>query len=95
MQLVRLVYVHLVHITRELDLLASFSNRTEADLYLWITDHQHDLQERCGPSVSPERAAEHLATHHTSRLVRRLAYAVQELITGIDCARLTSEGPAT
>lgn len=88
------VYVHLVRIIRELDLLARFPSRTEADLYLWITDHQHDLQEQCGPAVSPERAAEHLADRHTSHLARRLVHAVQELITGIDCVTLASEGPA-
>jgi hypothetical protein len=88
------VYAHLVHIIRELDLLARLPDRTEADLYLWITDHQRDLQARCGPTVSPERAAEHLSKHHTSRLVKRLANTIQEWITGIDCARLASDEPA-
>ncbi len=76
------VYMPLVRIIRERDVLADFPGRTEADLYLWIIDHQHYLRERFGPGVETERAAEHFAEHYTTRLIKRILHAVQDLITG-------------
>ncbi|MGD2144402.1 MAG: hypothetical protein PVF54_07990 [Anaerolineae bacterium] len=78
------VYLPLVSIIREQDTLGDFPGRTEADLYLWIIDHQHYLREEFGPGVRAERAAEHFADHHTSRSVKRVLHAVQELVTGQD-----------
>jgi hypothetical protein len=78
------VYTPLVRITREQDVLADFSHRTEADLYLWIMDHQHYLRERFGPGVETERATEHFVDHYTTRLLRRIVHAVRDLLTGED-----------
>ncbi len=78
------VYTPLVRITREQDVLADFPHRTEADLYLWIMDHQHYLRERFGPGVETERAAEHFADHYTTRPLRRIVHAVRDLLTGED-----------
>jgi len=78
------VYAPLVHITREQDVLADFPHRTEADLYLWIMDHQHYLRERFGPGVETERATEHFVDHYTTRLFRRIVHAVRDLVTGED-----------
>jgi hypothetical protein len=78
------VYLLLVHIIREKDVLASFPGRTEADLYLWIMDHQHYLRERFGPGVETEQAAEHFADHYTTRPIKRVLHAVQDLVSGQD-----------
>ena len=78
------VYTPLVRITREQDVLADFPHRTEADLYLWIMDHQHYLRERFGPGVETERAMEHFVDHYTTRLFRRIVHAVRDLVTGED-----------
>lgn len=78
------VYVPLVRITREQDVLADFPHRTEADLYLWIMDHQHYLRERFGPGVETERATEHFVDHYTTRLFRRILHAVRDLVSGED-----------
>jgi hypothetical protein len=89
------LYMPLVHIIREKGILADFPGRTEADLYLWIVDHQHDLREQCGPGVITERAAEHFADRYTRHPLKRMVKAVQELVSGQDCELLTLEEPGT
>ena len=78
------VYLPLVHIIREKDILADFPGRTETDLYLWVMDHQHYLRERFGPVVGTEQAAEHFADHYTTRPIKRMVHAVQDLVAGQD-----------
>jgi hypothetical protein len=85
------VYLPIVRIIREKDMLAEFPGRTEADLFLWIVDHQHDLAEQCGPGVSEERAAEHLAHRYPAQPVKRLVRAVQEWVVGPVCGPLVDE----
>jgi hypothetical protein len=76
------VYWPLVSIIRDRNVLKEFPNRTEADLYLWVMDHQHYLREQFGPAVSSEQAADHFADRYTSRPVKRVLHAVQDLVTG-------------
>lgn len=76
------LYLPLVRIIRERNVLADFPERTEADLYLWIMDHQHYLRERFGPGVETEKAAEHFADHYTARPVKRVMRAVRDLVAG-------------
>ena len=78
------VYLPLVYIIREKDILADFPGRTEADLYLWVMDHQHYLRERFGPGVGTGQAAEHFADHYTTRPIKRMVHAVQDLVAGQD-----------
>ena len=78
------VYLPLVHIIREKDILADFPGRTETDLYLWVMDHQHYLRERFGPGVGTEQATEHFADHYTTRPIKRMVHAVQDLVAGQD-----------
>ncbi|MEE9618307.1 MAG: hypothetical protein V3T90_15070 [Anaerolineae bacterium] len=78
------VYLPLVHIIREKDILADFHGRTETDLYLWVMDHQHYLRERFGPGVGTGQAAEHFADHYTTRPIKRMMHAVQDLVVGQD-----------
>lgn len=78
------VYLPLVHIICEKGILADFPGRTETDLYLWTMDHQHYLRERFGPVVGTEQAAEHFADHYTTRPIKRLVHAVQDLVAGQD-----------
>lgn len=74
------LYLPLVQIIREKGILADFPGRAEADLYLWIMDHQHYLREQCSPALSTEQAAEHFAEHYTTRPLKRLWRAVRALL---------------
>jgi len=78
------LYLPLVRIIREKNVLKDFPGRTEADLYLWIMDHQHYLRERFGPSVEMEQAAEHFADHYTTRLLKRILHVVQHWISDLN-----------
>lgn len=50
------VYLPVVRAIRDQDVLRHFPGRTEADLYVWVSDHYHYLKETCGCEVSPDEA---------------------------------------
>ena len=52
------VYMPIIHVIRETEILKDFPDKTEGDLYLWVLDHQHYLAKEEGiPLQSPETAA--------------------------------------
>ena len=52
------VYLPVINIIRDTDILKEFPGKTEGDLYLWVLDHQHYLAEEEGqPLQTPEEAA--------------------------------------
>lgn len=52
------VYMPIINIIRQNDVLKDFPNKSEGDLYLWILDHQHYLAEAFGqPLLPPKEAA--------------------------------------
>jgi len=76
------LYVPMARIIRENNILTDFPGRTEADLYLWIMDHQHYLRAQFGTGVKTERAAKHFADRYTTRPIKRVIHAVQNLVAG-------------
>jgi len=77
------LYLPMVRIIREKDILTDFPGRTEADLYLWIMDHQHYLREQWGPGVETTQAAEHFADHYTTRPVKRILHTLRYWLAGL------------
>jgi hypothetical protein len=77
------VYLPVVEIIRQQQILKEFPGRTEADLYLWIMDHLHYLRQQYG-QVDMAEAAEEFAEAHSQRpikrLVRSVKHAVEEII---------------
>src|SRR5215216_7257070 len=52
------VYMPVVQVIRDTNILKDFPGKTEGDLYLWVLDHQHYLAEEEGiPLQAPEVAA--------------------------------------
>ena len=52
------VFMPIVNVIRETEILKQFPGRTESDLYLWVLDHQHYLETEEGvPLQPPENAA--------------------------------------
>jgi len=47
------VYMPVVNVIRETDILKEFPNKTEGDLYLWVLDHQHYLVSEEGQTLQP------------------------------------------
>lgn len=51
------VYMPVINVIRDTDILKEFPTKTEGDLYLWVLDHQQYLVEEGKPLQSPEDAA--------------------------------------
>lgn len=69
------VYLPLVTIIRAKEILNDFPGRTEADLYLWIIEHQWFLgHNRLEGKVTIEEAATHFVNKYSRRPFRRLKY---------------------
>ncbi len=73
-----LVYLPLVEIIRQQDMLREFPHRTEGDLYLWIMDHKHYLLDQFEDDL--DAAAADFADHHSERPVKKLINAVGNLV---------------
>jgi len=72
------VYMPIVRVVREQDLLGHFPGRTEADLYRWILDHRLSMVERGGADPGPEAAAaEYVALFGRRRLTGALEDALR------------------
>ena len=61
------VYVPIVTAIRERGALRWFPNRTETDLYLWVSDHRSTLEQELGWAVSPEAAVTDLTVRENAR----------------------------
>jgi len=55
------IYLPLIHLIRQQNILEQFSGRTEADLYLWILEKQSDIKAEYDLEVSLAEAAQALA----------------------------------
>lgn len=64
------VYMPLVLMIREQDILSDFPGRTETDLYLWIISHQWYIRESLGEEISAEEAADQLADNNPPKPVK-------------------------
>ena len=52
------VYMPVINVIRDTNILKEFPEKTEGDLYLWVLDHQHYLESQEGiPLQPPEEAA--------------------------------------
>ena len=51
------VYMPVIHVIRDTDILKEFPTKTEGDLYLWVLDHQRYLVEEGEVPQPPEDAA--------------------------------------
>lgn len=75
------VYLPIIGIIRERNVLAEFPDRTEADLYLWITDHHWSLNlqevQNHTHDVGFEEAAQEMVRKRSPRLARKIARALE------------------
>jgi nucleotide-binding universal stress UspA family protein len=74
------VYVPVVDAIHAKGLLRDFPGRTEADIYLWVSEHRMDLQQGLAGSISPEAAAQHLAEKESPRASRVAARIGRSLV---------------
>lgn len=55
------VYLPVIQVIRERDLLAGFPGHTETDLFMWVSERQNALEDEIGWVVGAERVASELA----------------------------------
>jgi hypothetical protein len=77
------VYMPVITAVREEEVLHEFPGRTEADMYLWVIDHQHFLREECGCDITAEDAAADYTDHYAPRPpLKRVQDAIEQLVYG-------------
>ena len=64
------VYIPVIHVIRETDILKEFPTKTEGDLYLWVLDHQLYLVDEGKPLQSPEDAARTFLGNENKKTLR-------------------------
>jgi len=87
------VYLPIVEVIREQNMLADFPERTESDLYLWLMDHLHYLSES-QDDVNPTEAAQEFAEEFSERRVQKLLRGVAQAIDAIGGAEAALPGSA-
>jgi nucleotide-binding universal stress UspA family protein len=60
-------YMPIIYLVREQGLLRDFPGRTEADLYVMVTEHRQALEQELGWEVTPEAGAQSLAAQRGAR----------------------------
>jgi len=67
------VYMPVVNVIRETNILKEFSNKTEGDLYLWVLDHQHYLVSNQGQTLQPpgDAARKYIEIKHKKSSTKR------------------------
>lgn len=78
------LYTPIVNLIRERNILREFLGRTDADLYLWITDHHWSLtqqeQEHHTHDVGFAEAADDMVKKHSPRLSRKISRALAQWV---------------
>jgi nucleotide-binding universal stress UspA family protein len=87
------VYLPVVQVIREQEILQSFPDRTETDLYLWLSEHRADLEAALGWQIEPEAAAADLVEQFGSGPRRRMLRAIQRVLDALTPDELEA-GPA-
>lgn len=64
------VYLPVVKVIREQNILYEFPERTETDLYLWILDHQTHMEKAFGWTPGFETTASDFVAHYSRRFIR-------------------------
>jgi len=66
------VYMPVINVIRETNILDEFPDKTEGDLYLWVLDHQHYLVEEEGATLqNPVDAAHNFLEDKKTKSIRK------------------------
>ena len=87
------VYLPVVRVIREQEILHHFAGRTEADLYLWLSQHRAALEDLLGWEIESEAAAADLVRQHDPGAQRRMQRVARRLLDALTPDELEA-GPA-
>ena len=88
------VYLPITQVIRERGVLDSFPGRTEADLYLWLTEHRAALEKELGWRFDPEAAAIDLLNQRSPKSGSVVSRLGEKLLETISLETLESGPPA-
>lgn len=77
------LYVPIITTVREDNLLARFSSRTEADLYIWIVKHWDDLKSKYGQDFPLDQATKEYSNIYGRNILQRIWYKLKNIIKGL------------
>jgi hypothetical protein len=77
------VYLPLVLVLRQQNILRQFPRRTETDLYLWVIEHLWYMQQGQNKTISLQEAADHFAEEFSANPLRRLFYLMRNHIVNL------------
>jgi nucleotide-binding universal stress UspA family protein len=83
------VFLPIVSLIRDLAIMHEFPGRTEADLYVWISDHRTYLQKELGLNIPTEKAALHFVREISPRIkhvLYRAGWGIANWIMPVDTA---------
>jgi nucleotide-binding universal stress UspA family protein len=87
------VYEPVVQVIRERGILRDFPGRTETDLYLWVSEHRAELEQKLGWEVDTEAAADDLAARFSPRPQRVVARVSEKLLDAVTPDELQAGPP--
>jgi nucleotide-binding universal stress UspA family protein len=77
------VYLPVVQVIRQRGILRDFPERTETDLYLWVSEHRAELEQELGWEIGTEAAAADLAAQFSPRPQRVVARVSEKLMGAV------------
>jgi nucleotide-binding universal stress UspA family protein len=88
------IYLPVVQVIQERGILRDFPERTETDLYLWVSERRAALEERLGwQEIKPEAAATDLVTQSSPRPQRVVARVSERILDRVTPDEL-EDGPS-
>ncbi len=79
----RTAYLPVVQVIREQAILQDFPGRTEADLYLWLSQHRVAIRKELGLDIQPEAAVAELAARFSPRPERVAARMARRVLSAV------------
>jgi nucleotide-binding universal stress UspA family protein len=87
------VYLPVVDAIRERGILRDFPERTETDLYLWVSAHRAELQEELGWEIGTDAAATALVEQFSARPQRVVARVSERILSAVTPDELEAGPP--
>ena len=78
------IYLPVIDSIRRQGILRDFPERTETDLYVWLSQHRADLEQQLGWNIAPEAVANDLVSRHSRaprRVIARLGERLWDAVT--------------
>ncbi|HJZ46140.1 MAG TPA: universal stress protein [Roseiflexaceae bacterium] len=86
------IYLPVIDIIRRQGILEDFPQRTETDLYVWVSQHRAELEQQLGWHIGPAAAASDLANQR-GQTARRVAARLGGRLLGAVTPALLETGP--